>query len=151
MSQEKHHSHHTPDEGFEHTDLDLVRIVGDTVFFIAIIAISLFALDSSFVFIKEKMIYAAALQPESPQLKNLFTAESQALSAYKMVSDSTGVSYHIPIDHAIQLVAGELPGTEAATPVPVEQTAVTADTVTTSASPMDTSKVTEGHAPSTSH
>jgi len=96
--------------GYEKRDVNIVMVIGLSVFLVALLVIILVFLVDYFVDTKEQMIYEAQLQPESVDLKNLLATENEELTSFKILDAERGV-YRIPIDRAMELLAQEASST----------------------------------------
>jgi hypothetical protein len=92
--------------GYEKRDVNIVMIIGSSVFLVAILVIILVFLVDYFVETKEEMVYEIQLKPESVELKTLEAADEEILNGYKVLDEKRGV-YRIPIDRAMELLAKE--------------------------------------------
>lgn len=92
--------------GYEKRDVNIVMVIGLSVFLVALLVIILVFLMDYFVETKEQMVYEAQLQPESVDLKQLETAEKKELTTYKVLDADRGV-YRIPIERAMEILAKE--------------------------------------------
>ena len=92
--------------GYEKRDVNIVMVIGLSVFLVVVLAIILVLLMDYFVGTKEQMVYEAQLQPESVDLKQLEAADKEELTTYKVLDADRGV-YRIPIERAMELLAKE--------------------------------------------
>jgi hypothetical protein len=92
--------------GYEKRDVNIVMVVGLSVFLVAVLVVILVLLMDYFVETKEQMVYEAQLQPESVDLKTLKAAEDKELNSYEVLDAEKGV-YRIPVDRAMELLARE--------------------------------------------
>ena len=92
--------------GYEKRDVNIVMVIGLSVFLVSLLIVILVFLIDYFVDAKEQMIYEAQLQPGSVDLKSLLASEQAELNSYKILDADRGV-YRIPIDLAMELVVKE--------------------------------------------
>ena len=93
---------------YEKKDVNLLSVFGLSAVLIIILIVILVFLINYFVQSKEEIVYETLLKPESVELKDLFAAEKEKLNSYKILDPDKGI-YQIPIDRAMELVAGEAP------------------------------------------
>ena len=91
---------------YEKKDVNLVSVFGLSAIFIIVLVVILVFLIDYFVKSKEEIVYETQLKPESIELKDLFAAEKEKLSGYKILDQDKGI-YQIPIDQAMELLARE--------------------------------------------
>ena len=92
--------------GYEKRDVNILMVVGLSVFLVAILVVILVFLIDYFVDAKEQMVYEVQLQPESVDLKTLQAADQKELTSYEVLNAEKGV-YRIPIDRAMELLIKE--------------------------------------------
>jgi hypothetical protein len=95
--------------GYEKRDVNIVMVIGLSVFLIAVLVVILVFLMDYFVETKEQMVYEAQLQPESVDLKTLQAADEKELTSYEVLDAEKGI-YRIPVERAMQLLARETSG-----------------------------------------
>lgn len=93
---------------YEKKDVNLLSVFGLSAIVIIIFIVILVFLINYFVQSKEEIVYEKQLKPESVELKDLITAEKEKLSTYKILDPAKGI-YQIPIERAMELLAGEAP------------------------------------------
>jgi hypothetical protein len=96
--------------GYEKRDVNIMMVIGLSVFLVALLVVILIFLMDYFVDAKEQMVYEVQLQPESVELQSLETADKEALSTYKILDAEQGI-YRIPIERAMELLAKEASST----------------------------------------
>jgi hypothetical protein len=92
--------------GYEKRDINVVMVIGLSVFLVAILVIILVFLMDYFVETKEEMVYEIQLKPESVDLKTLEAEDKEILNSYEVLDTEQGV-YRIPIERAMELLAKE--------------------------------------------
>jgi hypothetical protein len=96
--------------GYEKRDVNILMVIGLSVFLVALLVVILVFLTDYFVETKEQMIYEAQLQPESVDLKTLLAVQKEELTSYKILDAKRGI-YRIPIDRAMELLVREASST----------------------------------------
>ena len=92
--------------GYEKSDVSVSKtlIVGGLVTLL-IIAFAV-VLNEYFISVTEEITYEQQLAPESPVLRDLRARETEQLHSYGIVDSAAG-TYRIPIERAMELMAGE--------------------------------------------
>ena len=92
--------------GYEKRDVNIVMVIGISVFLVSLLVVILVFLMDYFVDTKEQMVYEVQLQPESVELQDLDAADMEELTTYKILDAERGM-YRIPIERAMELLAKE--------------------------------------------
>jgi len=95
--------------GYEKRDVNIVMVIGISVFLVSLLVVILVFLMDYFVDTKEQMVYEVQLQPESVELQDLEAADMEELTTYKILDAERGL-YRIPIERAMDLLAKEASG-----------------------------------------
>ena len=105
MNDDKHR-HLKTNSGYEKSDVNIKNLFLVTAIIILIIIIIVIAMNELFIAEKEQQIYKSVLKPESAELRELTSRETEALQQYKLLDEKSNI-YQIPIDRAMELLADE--------------------------------------------
>ena len=92
--------------GYERQDINAYKVIGYSVFGVAVLIVLLVILNDYFLIEKNEMVYQTNLKPVSSDLRDLRSWEADVLTNYKLLDPDKGI-YQIPVDRAMQLMAEE--------------------------------------------
>lgn len=100
---------HHPDHpsGYEKRDANVLGITIVAVAVVVLVVLFVVWLDDYFVHTREELTYEMSLKPVSPERLELEARDDSLLSTYGVTADTAEVTYRIPIEAAMKLVAAE--------------------------------------------
>jgi len=104
QEQKNHDQSHSSEVDYERSDAKPLLLGISFAVGLILLAFALIGVNDLFIAVKEKMIYEAALKPESFLLKDVRSREEAILNSYAVVDSAKG-AYRIPIDRAMKLMA----------------------------------------------
>ncbi len=92
--------------GYERRDVDIKKVFSAGGIICGILIILIILLNEMFMVLKEDIYYQHVLSPESERLMRIHAREDSVLNSYGIIDEGAG-KYWIPIERAMELVAGE--------------------------------------------
>lgn len=92
--------------GYEKSDVSVSKSLVVGLLLVILIVAFAVVLNEYFISVTEEITYEQQLAPDSPVLRDLRARETEQLQSYGVVDTAAG-TYRIPVQRAMELMAGE--------------------------------------------